>query len=336
MRKNSFFGISFLVAVAAVFAGVRLLPHARVWLKAHAVVVPFHVMRTYAGAQSGTQITYYGGPVMGGSTNAYVVYYGNWASSSQNIVNTWLQHLGGSELYNINTTYFDTTGAEVRNIVNYNPATNSYLDNYSLGTNLTDANIQTVISKSLAINGGTLPTDDNGAYFVLTSPDVSETAFGATFCGSFCGYHNPSTTIISGHTIKYSFVGSPAACPSACDGNIINGDSTTPNGDVGADGAINVMFRELSETVSDPVITAWGEDESENGDQCNFNFGTFSSLPQAGNGAHYNVTFCSRTSRNVFPVVMLTVISIVSLLTHNSRERSPSGHEEIGRASCRE
>src|SRR5205807_8357679 len=71
MRKNSFFGISFLVAVAAVFAGVRLLPHARVWLKAHAVVVPFHVMRTYAGAQSGTQITYYGGPVMGGSTNAY-------------------------------------------------------------------------------------------------------------------------------------------------------------------------------------------------------------------------------------------------------------------------
>src|SRR6266576_3002231 len=142
MRKNSFFGISFLVAVAAVFAGVRLLPHARVWLKAHAVVVPFHVMRTYAGAQSGTQITYYGGPVMGGSTNAYVVYYGNWASSSQNIVNTWLQHLGGSELYNINTTYFDTTGAEVRNIVNYNPATNSYLDNYSLGTNLTDANIQ--------------------------------------------------------------------------------------------------------------------------------------------------------------------------------------------------
>src|SRR5256884_6221846 len=142
MRKNSFFGISFLVAVAAVFAGVRLLPHARVWLKAHAVVVPFHVMRTYAGAQSGTQITYYGGPVMGGSTNAYVVYYGNWASSSQNIVNTWLQHLGGSELYNINTTYFDTTGAEVRNIVNYNPATNSYLDNYSLGTNLTDANIR--------------------------------------------------------------------------------------------------------------------------------------------------------------------------------------------------
>jgi len=325
MRKNSFFGISFLVAVAAVFAGVRLLPHARVWLKAHAVVVPFHVMRTYAGAQSGTQITYYGGPVMGGSTNAYVVYYGNWASSSQNIVNTWLQHLGGSELYNINTTYFDTTGAEVRNIVNYNPATNSYLDNYSLGTNLTDANIQTVISKSLAINGGTLPTDDNGAYFVLTSPDVSETAFGATFCGSFCGYHNPSTTIISGHTIKYSFVGSPAACPSACDGNIINGDSTTPNGDVGADGAINVMFHELSETVSDPVITAWGEDESENGDQCNFNFGTFSSLPQAGNGAHYNVTFCSRTSRNVFPVVMLTAISIVRLLTHNSRERSQAG-----------
>jgi len=40
-----------------------------------------------------------------------------------------------------------------------------------------------------------------------------------------------------------------------------------------------------------------------------------------------STSICSRTSRNVFPVVMLTAISIVRLLTHNSRERSPSGHE---------
>lgn len=294
MRKSSLFGMSFLAAVAAISAGVSLLPHARVWPKMHSVVVSpekEHVMRTYAGTQSGSQITYYGGAVMGVGTNVYVVYYGNWASSSQNIVNGWLQNIGGSSLYNINTTYFDNTGAEVQNAVNYNPTTNSYHDNYSLGANLTDANIQTVISN--AINGGHFPTDDNGLYFVLTSPDVSETDGGSSFCGSYCGYHGPSTSIVSGHTIKYSFVGSPAACPSACDGNIVNGDGTTPNGDVGADGAINVMFHELSETVSDPVITAWGEDESESGDLCNFNFGTWGSLPVGSNGAHYNVSLSS-------------------------------------------
>jgi hypothetical protein len=47
------------------------------------------------------------------------------------------------------------------------------------------------------------------------------------------------------------------------------------------------MFHELSESVSDPEVTisgagAWGGGSNpESGDLCNFNFGTFSSLPKA-------------------------------------------------------
>jgi len=241
-----------------------------------------------------TSIYYGGGPVMSGSTNVYVIYYGTWATSSQNIINTWLSHLGGTTLYNINTTYHDSTGAAVQNVVNYNPATNSYVDNYSLGKSLTDASIQTIVSN--AIRGSHLPNDQaNGVYFVLTAADVSQSSSNGTLCVNYCGYHSPSTSIMTGETIKYSIVGNFTACPSACDGNIFNGDVTTPNNDVGADGAINVMFHELSETVSDPNVTlsngAWGDlVTGESGDMCNFNFGVFSALPKAPDGAHYDVT----------------------------------------------
>jgi Phosphate-induced protein 1 conserved region len=241
-----------------------------------------------------TTIYYGGGPVMSGSTNVYVVYYGTWSTTSKNIVNTWLQHIGGSSLYNVNSTYHDSTGAGVQNVVNYNPTTNSYADNYSLGKSLTDASIQTIVSN--AIRGAHLPNDQtNGVYFVLTAADVSQSSSNGTLCVNYCGYHSPSTSIMTGETIKYSIVGNFAACPSACDGNIFNGDTTTPNGDIGGDGAVNVMFHELSESVSDPNVTlsngAWGDLKTgESGDMCNFNFGVFSTLPKAADGAHYDVT----------------------------------------------
>ncbi len=238
---------------------------------------------------SGT-IFYGGGPVMSGSTNVYVIYYGTWPVAAHTIINTWLQHIGGSHYFKVNTTFNDTTGAHIQNIVNYNPATNSYNDAYSMGKNLTDAKLQTVISN--AISGGHLPNDQtNGVYFVLTAKDVTESASFGTFCGTFCGYHSPSNSIVAGETIKYSFVGNPEQCPTGCSGNVaLYGDTTSPNGDIGADGALSIMFHELSETVSDQFVTfangAWGDNVTqENGDVCNFYFGA---TKLATNGSHYN------------------------------------------------
>ena len=263
-----------------------------------AITTP-HVTKIYRPGvvppQSGT-IFYGGGPVMSGSTNVYVIFYGTWPTKSRNIVNGYLQHLGGTHYYKPNTTFTDLTGARVQNVVNYNPTTSSYNDNYSMGKNLTDAQLQTVISNAIA--GGHLPNDQNdGVYFVLTAKDVAESASFGTFCGTFCGYHSPSNSIVAGETIKYSFVGNPAKCATGCDGNIaVYGDTTSPNGDVGGDGTISIMFHELSESVTDPNVTfangAWGDNVTqENGDVCNFFFGT---TKIATNGSHYNETINNR------------------------------------------
>jgi len=254
-----------------------------------------HITKVYVPGMEApvtASIYYGGGPIMSGSTNLYVVFYGNWPAKSMSIINGYLSHLGGTHYYKVNTTYSDTTGAHIQNVVNYNPTTNSIKDNYSLGKNLSDAQVQTVISNAIA--AGQLPNDpDNGVYFVLTAKDVSESASFGSFCVQFCGYHSPSNSIVTGETIKYSFVGNPAKCPTGCDGNIaVFGDTTTPNGDVGGDGTISIMFHELSESASDPNVTfsngAWGDlVTGESGDMCNFIYGT---TKVAANGAHYNET----------------------------------------------
>ena len=149
-------------------------------------------------------------------------------------------------------------------------------------------------SGSDAINGGHLPADANGVYFVLTASNVTQinSSFG-TFCSDYIAYHHWSTSIVSGDTIKYALVGNPLQCPSEFDENIAKGDSTTPNGNVAADGTINLMFHELAEAVTDPEIKSWGAtspEVNEAADMCEWEFGTWSSLPTATNGAHYNVT----------------------------------------------
>jgi hypothetical protein len=150
---------------------------------------------------------------------------------------------------------------------------NDYHDNYSLGKALSgDGAIQTIVSK--AISGKHLPADTNGIYFVLTYKDVTDPGF----CSSFCGYHGPSTSIVSGKVIKYSMVGDPDQCPSGCETSHILGDPGSPNNDPGADGTTAIMWHEFSESASDPEVnlnTAWaGNFCGENGDCCAWLFGT--------------------------------------------------------------
>lgn len=235
-------------------------------------------------------IDYHGGPILNVGTNVYLVYYGTWPILSVQVINSFMRNLGGTPLHNIQTTYYDSANKHIANTVGFNPRTNVYHDNYSLGKNLTDADVQTIISNAIA--GGHLRNDVNGVYFVLTAQDVNETAFGGGLCTLFCGYHSPSTSIVTGETIYYSIVGNPARCPSGCSGNVaIYGDATGPNNDIGGDGAVSIMFHELSESESDPqygIAYGWGPPTTaESGDDCNFVFGT----TQVGsNHAHYNQT----------------------------------------------
>jgi hypothetical protein len=230
-------------------------------------------------------MSYHGGPVMRASmVNVYFIWYGNWTngpkpSDSRTTVNLLnilfgpTRGIGGSNYFKINTTYSDTIGHPTGNISLLASSTN----NYSRGKQLSDGDIQSIVSS--AISSRALPKDADGLYFVLTASDVAETS---GFCTKYCGWHTSS--IIGGTDIKFSFVGNPDRCPSACEMQVVG-----PNSDGGADGMASVMAHEASEAVSDPDLNAWYDSAgNEVGDKCAWKFGPITGVL----GQHaYNQTF---------------------------------------------
>src|SRR5215471_17239601 len=102
------------------------------------------------GGGGNKPIRYHGGPVMLGGVNVYVIWYGNWAgNTATTIVSDFLNSVGGSPYYNINTTYYDASGSHIQNQVAYKM---SFSDNYSRGSSLSDSDILTIVTS--AITGG--------------------------------------------------------------------------------------------------------------------------------------------------------------------------------------
>jgi hypothetical protein len=211
---------------------------------------------------AGGTITYHGGPLMLGTKHIYYIWYGNWSQdpSANSILTNFANNIGGSPYFNINTTYYDSTNTPVSNTVTFAGSTS---DNGSLGTSLSDANIWTIVSNALT-NG--LAVDPNGVYFVLTAPGINETS---GFITSYCGWHD--FMAFNGTNIKYAFVGDAAGSHlSAC-----AEQSTSPNGDPGADGMVSVVAHELEESTTDPQLNAWYDAAgNENADKCAWTFGS--------------------------------------------------------------
>jgi hypothetical protein len=219
-------------------------------------------------------ISYHGGSLITSGLTVYLIWYGNWnGNTAQNIIDNFLQHEGGSPYFNINTSYYDGNNTHVLNAITFGGETS---DNYSQGTSLTDSQIQTIVST--AISSGKLPKITSAVYFVLTSADVKETS---GFCTQYCGWHTHGT--ISGSDIKYSFVGNPDQCPSACEAQ-----STSPNNNPGADGMVSVIAHELEEATTDPDLNAWFDVRGqENADKCAWTFGP---TRTTSNGSLANMT----------------------------------------------
>lgn len=218
-------------------------------------------------------IKYNGGPIMTGTPNVYVIWYGNWSGNSAvNLITTLLSNIGPSPYYNINTTYYNGAGTHLSNSIH---DAKSSSDAYSQGTVLSDANIATIVQAKIA--AGAFPSDTNGLYMVLTSADVNESS---GFCTQYCGWHTHGT--ILGSDIKYAFVGNPDRCPSSC-----AAQATGPNGSGGGDGMASIVAHELEEATSDPDLNAWYDRRgAENADKCAWTFGTEST---ASNGSLYNM-----------------------------------------------
>jgi len=233
---------------------------------------------TKARARKSPGITYHGGPVMLGTVNAYYVWYGDWTgSAAPGILTDFISHLGGSRYERINTTYFDRSRQHVSGQVQFAGATSvpAYL-----GSSLGDEDVRQVVAD--AIGSGALPRDANGVYFVLGAAGVGETS---GFCTQYCGWHTSDT--IAGTDIKYAFIGNPARCPDACEGQ-----RSGPNGDAAADGMASIIAHEGEEAISDPDLDAWYDGRGmENADKCAWTYGA---TTKAANGARYNVTLGTR------------------------------------------
>ena len=230
-----------------------------------------------AGTSKNT-ITYHNGPVMMGAVNVYTIWYGNWSgNTATTIISDFLNTLGGSPYWNMNTTYYNGTKTPMQNALAYLGSTT---DNYSQGSSLSDSQIRTVVSS--AISSGRLPADAAGIYLVLTSADVTASS---GFCTQYCGWHTYGT--ISSKSIKYAFIGNPARCPSAC-----AAQTKGPNDNAGADAMISIITHELTEAATDPQLNAWYDGYGyENADKCAWKFGTTYTAP---NGAKANVHLGSR------------------------------------------
>ncbi len=224
------------------------------------------------GGGGNAGIVYHGGPIMTSTAQVHYIWYGNWSgNTAQTILTDFAQNIGGSPYYNINTTYTNGSGGRVPNAVSFAGSSN---DNYSHGTSLSDAAIQEIVAASN-------PTDTNAVYFVLTSADVTASS---GFCTQYCGWHTHAA--IGGRDIKYSFVGNPDRCPSSC-----APQTTSPNGNAGADGMASIIAHELEETTTDPDLNAWYDRRgAENADKCAWTFGA----EYTANGARANMRLGTR------------------------------------------
>ena len=229
---------------------------------------------------SNNGIFYHGGPLMLGTPNVYFIWYGNWSgNSATTLLPTLINDLSGSGYEHINSTYYDGSNTHVSGLLGFATA-NQANDSYSRGTALSDSDIQAIVAAHCGSLGN---CDANGIYFVLTSADVNETS---GFCTQYCGWHTHGT--ISGKDVKYSFVGNPDRCPSACEWQ-----NPGPNGSGGGDGMASIIAHESEEAISDPDLNAWYDRRGyENADKCAWTFGTTSTAP---NGALYNFTGSSGT-----------------------------------------
>jgi hypothetical protein len=227
---------------------------------------------------------YHGGHVMAGTNTLYFIWYGTWSwwgpYDTTTILYDFASHLGGSPWFGINTGYYDRFGGRVKNELRVGAMA---VDPYDHGTYLDGTSTMLGVVQASTDNG-VLPLDPNGIYVVVASGDVSD----PWVCRSACAWHDHGP--IHGKDVKVVFLNDTSRCTNVCP---IYGPS--PNGNGMADMMVTYLAHEVAETVSDPAISAWynqeGTSRIENGDRCAWNFGAWYQL---ANGAAANMWLYDR------------------------------------------
>ena len=115
-------------------------------------------------------IAYNGGPVMLGTVNIYLIWYGTWTTLKKSIITTYLQTVGGSPWFNTQQTYYQVVSGTTSYCSGAVTLVKAVNDNYSLGKTLTDPDA--IIQAHISANDfGAF--DNKGIYLILTASDVS-------------------------------------------------------------------------------------------------------------------------------------------------------------------
>jgi hypothetical protein len=235
------------------------------------------------GAGSGAPILYHGGPVMQAGTRVASVY---WAaapifvngpavgtsgpgSADASLVGYFLNHLGGSRYFNINSSYTGHTGVPIVNSVAYT----QYWANGTLAPSGTQvvSNAAMLAMLQRGFSSGALTYDGSTLYAIFTSGKVN---LGGGFGTQYCAYHTHGSVTLNGVARQVFLAAMPYnyAYPSACTSRFAAANGSA---DPGADYEVNTLAHETEETTTDALGNAWFDMFGyENADKCAWTWGT--------------------------------------------------------------
>ena len=250
----------------------------------------FHTKEYYAkpgggGGGRGTGIYYHGGTVIAGPavTKVVAIYWstgtiypsqptGTGAGGSDNsLIGSFLNHLGGSPYFNINTTYYDANGARVLNAVQYTSFWSTGSSVAGPSSSPTDQDMINLIQAG--INQNKIAYDPNTVYAIFTGSGVN---LGGGFGSQYCAYHTRGTT--SQGVAYFAAMPYNQQYPSGCTSAL-----ASPNADVAGNSEVNTLAHEIEETTTDARGNAWYDNRGyENADKCAWTWGSTSTAPGGG------------------------------------------------------
>ena len=263
-----------------------------------------HVLKTkyYRAGHDfgGLPLEYHNGPVMRATSTSYAIFWlpatlqdGTPTSVSTtyiSLISRYFGDIGGSGLYNTATQYSDSGGS----IVNSSTPGGVWVDTSAYPASdcqdsstpancMSDTQFQNEVAKAMQINGwnGGL----NNLFYVFTPAGEGscfDTSSSACAFTQYCAYHSYFQTS-AGQNVIYANMPYTGTALNGC------GVSDSPNNDLDADSTINVLSHEQMEAVTDPLLNAWYDAQSnEIGDKCAWTFGNINLDGNLANAQWHN------------------------------------------------
>jgi hypothetical protein len=266
-------------------------PHARGGPQLAHAASP-HTTATPSGPYSNTPLKWSGGQVQS-YTKTYAIFwlpagytYENWSGGSNSryisLMERYLADIGGSTFMNPMTQYYDTSW-----ISNSSTFTDAALDTspypvHSGSVYTTDSDIQAEVARWIKARGWYYGLHEQ--FFVYTASGVL--TYDAAVGGwsnhgesSYCAYHSS----VSGTTVGLGNYPIVYANMPDQDGHYncyahVGGTYYSPNHDYTADSMLSLSSHEQFETITDPEISAWKDEQGwEEGDKCSYSYGSLAS-----------------------------------------------------------